>query len=167
MRTPCFIAVLFYLVFSPLVTLFCLSCTFFPLSTSQCHVMSCDYGPYLACMVLMSLQTAEGNSRLLGEKNHPWVLTALDSFSQSPWPPSLHVHFNSNANYSHADVCLSRICDREPERCLNTTFYFVQITVKYQDQHNSLNSFDTPPKGIQFALLYTGGGRDATIQACN
>lgn len=83
---PSVIAVLSHFVFSPLVTLFCLSCTFSPLSTSQCHVMPCDYDPYLACMVLMmSLQTAEGNSRFPGGKkeNPPWVLTPLDSFSQS------------------------------------------------------------------------------------
>lgn len=52
------------------------------------NVMSCDYDPYLACMVLMSLQTAEGNSRFLGEKKKKkktlWVLTPPDSFSQSP-----------------------------------------------------------------------------------
>lgn len=32
------------------------------------NVMSCDCDPYLACMVLMSLQTAEGNRRFLREK---------------------------------------------------------------------------------------------------
>lgn len=54
---------------------------FLPLT---CHVTSCDFDSYWACMVLMmSLQTAEGNS----SKIPPWILTPNSPHSMCTLTP--------------------------------------------------------------------------------